>query len=258
MTTLAVYVAVFFSGGGKLEQGHPLSTVPDNFGEFDPAVRKKVSAIQVLGGRRTSPRLSALNWAGRSPSAGQIEVEPLRIREATTRHRVTVPVNRSQSEKKKLPFAFVLTLRVKNNSDVPIYPMDPAFTRKSCSVTTAPITRLDKSSVSRRSSPAARSRMAAPGTRSAEEIRSSNRPTITSLLPPGELSAATMWCSPTPPTRASLRSVESAKRTNAVARAQAVQQRESITFRGKELPVTAIIGVDFKASDIKELDLTPG
>ena len=40
---LAVY-GLLFKSGEKLDPGHPLSTIPDNFGEFDPATRGRRSA----------------------------------------------------------------------------------------------------------------------------------------------------------------------------------------------------------------------
>ena len=41
-TVVAIY-GLFFKSGDKLETGHPLSNLPDNFGEFEPATRKKVT-----------------------------------------------------------------------------------------------------------------------------------------------------------------------------------------------------------------------
>ena len=40
VTALAVY-GLFFKPTEKLDPGHPLSTIPDNFGEFDPASRRR-------------------------------------------------------------------------------------------------------------------------------------------------------------------------------------------------------------------------
>ena len=46
MTLLALY-GLLFRSGDKPDPGHPLSTIPDNFGEFDPAARKKVSQLKL-------------------------------------------------------------------------------------------------------------------------------------------------------------------------------------------------------------------
>ena len=92
VTALAVY-GLFFKPTEKLDPGHPLSTIPDNFGEFDPATRKKVSQSKVparwrvareppSGSRRQDRSRTIDDRAGRRREDGQLKMHSRRRKAA--------------------------------------------------------------------------------------------------------------------------------------------------------------------------------
>lgn len=238
VTLLAVYALFFMSGGDKLDAGHPLSTIPDNFGEFPATERKKVSQIRNLDADLPANLRTGLKA---KLEVGQLEVEPLNVeqrklrvvREGKGSDRQTVTSNH---------MALVLHLRIKNTStDTEIHPLDPAFTRRA----------------GRDDKPAMRivmGRQAIIGgdipwpfdekrvKREYEEQQASDA----TPLKPGESREYVVFTSGNEPTLVS--AVKNAK-DPLLWRVQL--RRGRIDFKGKSVPVSAIIGVEFKPSDIK-------
>ena len=126
MTGLAVYG--LFIKTPKVDTGHPLSTIPDNFGEFPPAERKKFSQLGFPVDGALPPELKVA--LGEKIPVGQIEVEPVKVE--ARKLRVTRE-GKGKGNRAEVPLgeALVLTLKVRNTSDdLTIYPLDPAFNRK--------------------------------------------------------------------------------------------------------------------------------
>src|SRR5205814_3626291 len=78
VTLLAVY-GLFLKPAGteKLPADHPLSTIPDTFGEFDPASRKKVTQYKFPVDGELPPQLKA--GLGGKIELGQLTIEPVRV-----------------------------------------------------------------------------------------------------------------------------------------------------------------------------------
>lgn len=128
MTGLAVYGFVF-RYGSQIEPGHPLSTIPDNFGEFPPAERKKQGKLKELIDTPIPAELRV--GIGRKIDVGQLEIEPVKVE---VRDLKVIRVGRTGKERtdpQDVGRAVVMTLRLRNTSDdVTFHPMDPALTRK--------------------------------------------------------------------------------------------------------------------------------
>jgi len=135
-TLLAVYGLVF-RYGTRIDPGHPLSTVPDTYGEFGPAQRKNPGSVRVNGDLELPKDQRA--QLGQTLKVGQLEVTPKEI----VRRRLMIVADRGAGEQPPQPLgtALVMKLEVANKSGVPIYPMDPAFLRTS-DAKNQPLTRL--------------------------------------------------------------------------------------------------------------------
>jgi hypothetical protein len=241
-TVLAVY-GLFFSGGEKLEPGHPLSTVPDNFGEFEPATRKKVSQYKFpVDGELPATQRAAL---GGKIKVGGIEVQPLAITKRPLRI-LTEPVKGPQLEE-FIGTALVLKLAIKNDSDFDVFPMDPAFTRKSVG-DDRPITRLVVNKTTYFPGGPISWPLGDKVTKKYEGQQANDyKP-----LGPGQSREYVVFTEAKPEL---VRTVEKAKEP---LQWRVQVRRDPIKFRGKELPVTAIIGVDFTAADVKDFVPTSG
>ncbi len=237
-TGLAVYGLFFKSGGGASDTGHPLSTIPDNFGEFDPVSRKKVTQhkFRVDGELPVAQRATL----GGKVVIGQIEVQPIRIEKRPLQIRSEGTDQREKKVTTRTAAALVLTLDIKNtSSDLPIFPMDPAFTRRATK-TDQPITRL----------------VVGPKTyfggeiewplsnvyKKKSEVQQAND---TIPLKPGESREYVVF------TEASLDLVRTAETAKDPLQWRVQLRRGLIEYKGKDLPVTAVIGVDFKGSEIR-------
>lgn len=103
----------------------PLSTIPDFYGEYEKADRKKVSYLP----KPDDPLPPGLRVTlGRTITVGQLEVEPL----AVEQRKLTLVTDGAKGKADDaLKPALVLSLRLKNVSpDVTFHPLDPAFNRK--------------------------------------------------------------------------------------------------------------------------------
>jgi hypothetical protein len=235
--TIAAVYGLFIKSGP--DTGHPLSTIPDNFGEFPPATRTKPSAYRFpVDGELPPEQRTRL---GGKVVIGQVEVQPVRIE----KRKLVVETERTDGEKRpeasRVP-AFVMTLAIKNaSSDLTLFPMDPAFTRRAKD-DDRPITRLvvNRSTVF----PGGYIDWPLDPTRIKKRIEQ-QQANDSIPLKPGETREYVVF---TDAKSDIIREVEGAKDTM---QWRVQVRRGPITFRGKEVPVTAIVGVDFKASEIK-------
>jgi hypothetical protein len=237
MTGLAVYGLVFKSP--ELPPEHPLSTIPDNFGEFPPVDGKKTSAARFpLDGELPADQKAGL---GGTIVIGQLVVEPVRIEK-----RMLTLVRQGTDERVEVPLkaadALVMQLRVSNTSTkTAIFPLDPAFLRVGVGTDT-PATRLVVGKETFAGGPI---NWPFKGLVTREYERAQEDETRP--LGPGE-SRDYYVCSKADPQIA--RAVKFAKEP-ALWRVQV--RRGLIEFKGRDVPVTAIIGVEFRASDVAGL-----
>ena len=135
-TLLAVY-GLFFRYGTRIDPGHPLSTVPDTYGEFGPAQRKNPATGRVNGDLELPKDQRA--QLGQTLKVGQLEVTPKEI----VRRRLMIVTDRGGGDDPPQPggTALVMKLEITNKSGGPLHPMDPAFLRTS-DAKNQPLTRL--------------------------------------------------------------------------------------------------------------------
>jgi hypothetical protein len=237
MTVLAGY-GWFFRTPAPAPAIHPLSTIPDSFGEFDPANRKKVSQLNVDFDAPLPPALRT--GLGQVIEIGQLQVLPTRVE----KRRLQIVTERRQgvgTYKHSTTFeAIVLHLQITNTSaDIPIYPLDPAFTRSATSKD-KPATRLSigKSVLYG----GAIAWPFANGTkRQYEEAQASDY----EPLNPGATREYVVFTN---------EDAELARvlQTTTEALLWRVQlRRGTVDWKGKEVPVSAVIGVDLTANQIE-------
>lgn len=233
-TALAVY-GLFFSSG--VPAGHPLSTIPDNFGEFDPVSRRKVSrATFPVDGALPPEQRAAL---GGKVLIGQLEVQPIKIEKRGLEIHAE-----GTDEKEKITLrpgkALVMTLDIKNTSpDLPIFPMDPAFTRRE-KKDDQPITRLV---TGKRTFYGGEIEWPlAAAVKKKIEVQQGNDAIP---LRPGESREYVVF------TAASTDLIRTTEADRGPLQWRVQLRRGLIEYKGKDVPVTAIVGVDFKASDIR-------
>lgn len=235
VATLVAIYGLFFSSGAPA--GHPLSTIPDNFGEYDPVSRKKVSRATFPVDGPLPPEQRA-NLGGKI-AIGQLEVQPVRIEKRGLEIKVE---GGGEKEKTLRPGkALVLTLDIKNTSpDLPIFPVDPAFNRRETK-NDQPITRLV---VGKRTFYGGEIEWPLPALfKKKSEVQQGNDAVA---LKPGESREYVIFSA------ASTDLIKTAEAEKGQLQWRVQLRRGLIDYRGKEVPVTAVIGIDFKASDIRE------
>ncbi|HVL14706.1 MAG TPA: hypothetical protein VM529_19190, partial [Gemmata sp.] len=235
ITGVAVY-GLFFRTP-SLPADHPLSTIPDDFGEFPAANRKKVTAARFpLDGELPAGQKAAL---GGRIELGQIVIEPLKVEK---RKLAIVRQSLEESRRVELGDALVLRLKVTNTSeDVEIYPLDPAFIRRPIGPD-APATRV----VVGRESFAGGPINWPFGERLTREFEEQQADENTPLKP-GE---SRDYFVPTAPNPQLVNAVRNAK-DPVLWRVQV--RRGMIDFRDRDVPVTAVVGVEFRASEVAGL-----
>jgi hypothetical protein len=238
LATAAAAYGLFFRSGEKLDTGHPLSTIPDNFGEFDPATRKKVTLYKFpVDGELPPDQRAAL---GERVNVGQIEIEPRKIEKRKLV--VNIEGTSGKTAKRWTDPALVLTMLIKNNSDLSLHPMDPAFTRLSVG-DDRPITRVVVSKTATFAGGAIRWPTSGNIKREVEEQQANDYVP----LAPGESREYVVFTNSRPDIVNAIMNAKDAIQWRVQVR------RDPIQFRGKQVPVTAVIGVDFKASDVREV-----
>src|SRR5206468_2604638 len=153
---------------------------------------------------------------------------------------ITEPVKGQTTEQPTQYPAFVLTMSIKNTSDVDIFPMDPAFTRKGDDFD-KPITRL----VVNKQTVFAGGQIVWPLDDKYKKRREVQQENDYVPLKPNETREYVVFTEASP---AVVKAVESAQDP---LQWRVEVRRAPVEFRGKEIPVTAIVGVDFKASEVK-------
>ncbi len=241
-TALAAY-GLFFKPGGKAPDGHPLSTIPDTFGEFPAADRKKLSKAPFPVDQNLPPELKVM--LGQKLPIGAVEVEPVKVE---IRPLVMVGDLVRDGQKETLPPsrtpAVVLTLRIRNTSDdLTLHPMDPAFYRKPRANEPQPWTGLlvgkqmfwggaiewpFRSGVKRQYDAA----------QEADEFP----------LKPKESREYVVFTDTNPAI------IKAVQNSPGMMLWRIQVRRGFVEYREKEVPVTAILGVEFRAADVKMLD----
>ncbi|MCS6866581.1 MAG: hypothetical protein RMJ56_07975 [Gemmataceae bacterium] len=238
-TAVAVYGWFFKTRSSPLHSDHPLSTIPDTFGEFDPAVRKKVSQFKFRTDGELPPQQRAK--LGETIHLGQLDIVPLEI----VKRPLTLTTEAKDGETRNIPLgnALVMTLQIVNTShDVIIYPLDPALTRKAVGYD-QPLTRL----VVNKDLSFAGGAVVWPFRERILRQYEVQQKNDFVPLEPGERRKYVVF------TDANPEIIKSVKQANQPLQWRVHIRRGLIEWRGREIPVTAIIGVDFSAQDVKGL-----
>ncbi len=237
VTGLAIY-GLFIRSGDSLPPGHPLSTVPDNFGEFNAAERRKVSQYKFkVDGELPAEQRAGL---GGKIEVGGLEIEPVEVKR---RPLTVITEHASGPPSKSGPGnALVLRIKIKNTSEYTLFPMDPAFTRKAnIGAKDEPITRLvvSKDKVF----PGGQINWPTDPNKIKKRYESQQENDYVALAP-GETREYVVFTDARPEI------VQAAQNAKEAMQWRVQVRRAPVLFRGKEAPVTAIIGIDFKASEI--------
>ncbi|VTU02681.1 unnamed protein product [Gemmataceae bacterium] len=233
-TLLALY-GLFFKGG-EAPPEHPLSTIPDSFGEFDPAQRKKVSLYRFkVDGPLPPSQVASLDG---TINVGGLEIQPVRVERRTLElftdtKGQKVPSGRTDS-------TLVLHLKVKNNSDMAFCPLDPAFSRKPTAAADVPPTRLVVGTKEFAGGP-----IVWPSSKAGSRMYEREQEKDAEPLKPGE----TREYSVCAPVKLDLMNAIKKDGDRVVWRVQV--RRTPVEYNGKSVPVTAIVGVEFSRADIQ-------
>jgi len=229
MTLLALY-GLLFKSGDRLEPGHPLSTIPDNFGGFDPASRAKTSQFKFDVDAPLPPELRA--GIGGKITVGQLEIEPQGVGIRTLSIK-TLDAKGAEGLSNNRGKSLVLKLKVTNTSkELAVFPLDPAFNRKTRDKICTQLVVKDKHFYG--------GPVLWPFLGGMKRIFEEKQTDDAKPLAPGE-SREYVVCSDTDPQI--LKAVNASKEA-VLWRVQV--RRGLIEFKGKDVPVTAIIGVEFK------------
>jgi hypothetical protein len=243
MTLLAIY-GLFIKSGEKLDPGHPLSTIPDSFGEFDPVSRKKVTQYKSLDGELPANQMAGL---GGKIEIGQLAIEPVKIESRPLKVITEGKQEKGKQERledKTRSKALVLQLRITNTSgEFSIFPMDPALTRKASSDDKQPATRLVVGKNIFYGG-GIEWPVASKVKRKYEEQQEKDW----TPLKPGESRDYVVF------TDSDQKILKAVTDLNDTILWRIQVRRGLIAFKGKDIPVTAIIGVEFKSSDVKSSD----
>jgi hypothetical protein len=236
IATIAAIYGLFLKS--SVPAGHPLSNLPDNFGEFAPAERKKTGRLNYpLDGELPADQKVVL---GEKLPLGQLEITPVGVEERRLRIYSEAKNGGKGNPETTSTTAIVLRMNIRNTSeDTLIHPMDPAFNRR--------ITGSEKIGtmlmVGKVSYPGGAIAWPFPErvARRYDEAQADDA----EPLKPGESREYVVF------TDASQRTVKAAKdaRDPLLWRVHVRSGRRD--FNGKDIPVTAILGVEFKPSDIK-------
>jgi hypothetical protein len=236
-TALAAY-GLFFKSSGGPDTGHPLSTIPDNFGQFDPAMRKKVTQYTFpVDGELPAAQRAKI---GEKLAIDDLEIQPLRIEKRRLEIRTESADGAETATAWSNGKALVLTLHIKNTSpDLSLFPMDPAFTRQATRAD-QPITRL----VVNKTSVFAGGAIPWPFGEKVRRKLDVQQQNDYVALKPGEAREYVVFTDARPEV---VNAVEAAK-GEMEWRVQV--RRGPVEYRGKEVPVTAVIGVEFTSADV--------
>lgn len=234
-TLLALYG--LFLRSPDLPPEHPLSTIPDSFGEFDPVQRKKVSLYRFkVDGPLPPSQVAAMNG---TVEVGGLAIEPVKV-ERRTLELFTVDKGGQRVPSGRSDSTLVLHLKIKNNSDAPICPLDPAFSRKPTAAADVPATRLVVGTKEYAGGP-----IVWPATKPGSRMFEKEQERDAEPLKPGE----TREYSVCAPVKSELVSEVKKNGDKIVWRVQV--RRAPVEYHGKSVPVTAIVGIEFSRADIQ-------
>ncbi|MFO0825184.1 MAG: hypothetical protein U0792_19035 [Gemmataceae bacterium] len=240
MTLLAIYG--LFLRSPDLPADHPLSIIPDNFGEFDAVQRKKGAGAYRIKPDAPLPANQVAQLKGKIELGG-LEIEPIRIEKRPV-ETLTVDSKGNTLTRGGGVSALVLHVKVKNNSDMPLCPFDPAFSRKTVSRDDIPFTRVV---VPGSSDAFAGGPINWPFTKAGTRQYEREQEKDADPLKPSETREYSV-CSTTKP---ELLSAIKKSSDRILWRVQI--RRAPIEFRAKSVPVTAIFGVEFTKSEVDGL-----
>jgi hypothetical protein len=239
-TGLAVY-GLMLKPSEQLPADHPLSMIPDTFGEFEPVTRKKVTQYRfpVDGELPTELRTQL----GGKIEVGQLVIEPTKVEVRTLR--IITDAKTGQMES-LLPPAIVMSLRITNRSSTDaVHPMDPAFTRRATREDPYPATRLI---VDRHQKPFYGGAIEWPFHASITRKYEAAQVNDSQLLTPGESRDYVVF------TDADSAILHAVQQANGPFFWRIQVRRGRIEYRGRDIPVTAIIGVEFTRNQIHNMD----
>jgi hypothetical protein len=239
IVTIAAIYGLFLKS--SVPAGHPLSNLPDNFGEFPPAERKKTGrAPGNLEAELPADQKVAL---GGTLNIGQLEIAPLGVEERKLKIVSEGKSGGKPASETTSTTAIVLKMRIKNTSDdLMIHPLDPAFNRR---VTGGE--RVGTNVVAGKATyqgGAIEWPLSDRLRRRYEEAQANDA----SPLKPGEAREFVVF------TNANQQVVKAVKEARDSVLWRVQVRRGRIDFDGKDIPVTAIIGVEFKPSEVKTPD----
>lgn len=240
MTGLVVY-GFAFRYGTQIDPGHPLSAIPDNFGEFPASERRKQGQLKNLPDAPLPPELRVA--LGKKLEVGPLEIVPTQVE--VRRLEVVTVANSGRSHRTTRSQAVVLTLRIRNaSSDVVLHPMDPAFARKFAGMTDEPKpgTTLEVGEKKYRGGAFSWPRTSESSPR---EFELAQQDDGTPLLP-GQTRDYVVF------TDMDARIVKAVTTASEPMLWRVQVRRGFVELRGKEVPVTAIFGVEFRSSDVQE------
>jgi len=239
IATIAAIYGLFLKS--SVPAGHPLSNLPDNFGEFSPAERKKTGRLPAnLDADLPADQKVAL---GGTLNIGQLEIAPLGVEERKLKIVSEGKSGGKPSLETTSTTAIVMKMRIKNTSDdLMIHPLDPAFNRR---VTGSE--RIGTNLVTGKATYQGGAIEWPLGERFRRRYEEAQTNDATPLKP-GEAREYIVF------SNANQQVVKAVKDARDGVTWRVQIRRGRIDFDGKDIPVTAIVGVEFKPSDVKTPD----
>ncbi|MBL8865950.1 MAG: hypothetical protein JNK93_10375 [Planctomycetia bacterium] len=236
LVAYAVAVTLVAAAGWLRPAPHPFAAIPDFFGQYHAADRKKVSALPV-DLNRPFPNELTVKLGGKL-LVGDLEFEPLAIEERRTRWEVKGDGGRARDIE-----CLVLTARITNRSTRPFHPFDPAFNRYAAPNDPAPLTAVVVGEDTFPGGP-----IPWPFVHGGREfIR--GQEADESPLEPGQQRTTTL---PAIDGEKGKRLLARLKASKAPALWRVHVRRGFTTYAGETVPVSALVGVEFDASQIKK------
>lgn len=243
MTVMAIFYYVRYS---RAAQEHPLEMIPDLMGEYQRDIKKDgkpvVRAIRLPPADQPLPD-KLVTTLGRPIRVGAIEVTPLSVE---YRKWTAYTKEKGREDPKQVPIrdTLVLHVRLKNVSpDLTFYPTDPYFDRNPKYANDRPYTFVDVGG--RKFFGGIIEYITEPGNTERTWLQGQeddNKP-----LGPGESRETVFLTRPSD-------AVFDAVQKSASAAVWRVQVRRGlVNYGGKEIPVSAVVGVAFTAADVKRV-----
>jgi hypothetical protein len=239
LATIAAVYGLFLKS--SVPATHPLSNLPDNFGEFPPAERKKTSRLPAnLDADLPVEQKVAI---GGTLKIGQLEIAPISVEERKLKFVLEGKTGGKATLDQTPGTAIVLKMRIKNTSDdLMIHPLDPAFNRKVTGTE-----RIGTNLVTGKATYQGGAIEWPLGERLRRKYEEAQANDATPLKP-GEAREFVVF------SNANQQVVKAVKEARDGVLWRVQVRRGRIDFDGKDVPVTAIIGVEFKPSDVKTPD----